>query len=130
MNLKGHVAMPHRPKPRKATKPGLFVALVMGYGNEASPCAYAMIDGVLTTICVGARGCVVCYGDAPRAGRPVLFRGRIAARNAAMCCRWVKQKFACKVARGHNRGLGIELVGADTATIWHFGNPPSVILKP
>jgi hypothetical protein len=119
--------MPYRPKARKATKPGLFVALVMGYGNEVAPRAYAMIEGVIVTVCVGARGCVVCYGDAPRAGRPVLFRGRIAAVNAAKVCRWTKQKFACKVARGHNRGLGIELVGADAATVW-YGT--SVTLSP
>lgn len=100
---------------------GLYVARVIG-GNACPSYATAVIAGGAVTICGAGRvdgsGGVVCYQSGPHAGKPVLFRGIRAAKQAACACHWSNQRYTYDVARGANRAEGVELVGASEDTAW------------
>jgi len=100
---------------------GLYVARILG-SNGLGAYASAVIDGQTVTICGSGRayntGGVICYQDGPNAGKPVLFAGVRAAREAACACHWSNQRYTYDVARGVNRAEGVLLVGASEETAW------------
>jgi hypothetical protein len=100
---------------------GLYVARVLG-SNGLGAYASAVIGDQTVTIC--GSGCadntggVICYQDGPHAGKPVLFAGVRAAREAACACHWSSQWYTYDVARGANRTKGVLLSGASEDTAW------------